>query len=104
MREAVRATSTGDAEEDAVIEMAIRASLKELKKKQDGEPETEALHRAIRASSKEAVQRSAGDEQRPSNTMDDEATYEAELEAAIKESLKIHPALDERLMRGNKGD
>lgn len=50
----VRATSRGNHEEDAAIERAIRASIRELHAHQEAETEQEALDRAIKASIAEA--------------------------------------------------
>lgn len=84
----VSATSRGNAEEDLMIERAIRASVREL---QGSEGSTltgeEALNRAIQASIIEAG-REKSDEQGPDITMtEEEAEQQALLEKAIQASL-----------------
>jgi hypothetical protein len=81
----VAATSRGNAEEDGIIERAIRASVRELQAAEDSKLSSqEALERAIQASIGEASHRpSTG----ASEYTHKDAEYEKELEHAIQESL-----------------
>jgi hypothetical protein len=92
----VAATSRGNAEEDMMIERAIRASVRELQSA--GGPtltDEEALSKAIKASISEAARRrhSEGldgltETEHPGITMtDDDAEHQAALEKAIQASL-----------------
>jgi hypothetical protein len=84
----VAATSRGNADEDLMIERAIRASVWELQSSQESTlTDEEALSRAIQASISEAS-RKRSDEQNPAFAMtDEEAEHQALLEKAIQASL-----------------
>lgn len=83
----VAATSHGDAEQDMMIERAIRASVKELQRAGGNTNDSEALSRAIQASIAKAG-RGRADESPHQITMTDEyEEYQAQLERAIQESM-----------------
>jgi hypothetical protein len=88
----VAATSRGNAEEDGIIERAIRASVRELQAAEDNKLSgQEALERAIQASIGEAGHRpSTG----TSGYTERDAEYERELEAAIQESLSRYHVIE----------
>lgn len=87
----VAATSCGDAEEDMIIERAIRASIAELQKSGDiNLDDSKALDRAIRASVAEASRRLSNEDHEdhgPIIMTDEDMEHEALLEKAIHESL-----------------
>lgn len=91
IHESVAATSRGNAEEDMMIERAIRASVRELQSSQGSNlTDEESLNRAIQASISEAA-RHRSDEQHPGITMtDEEAEHQVLLEQAIQASLAQH--------------
>jgi hypothetical protein len=79
IRESVTSTSTGDPEEDLIIERALRASVRELQAAEDAAAtEEETLLRAIRASVSEA----SSEMQRPPGR-----EYTTNLEQVIRQSL-----------------
>lgn len=84
----VAATSRGNPEEDAMIERAIRASVRELQSSSSSTlSDEEALNRAIQASIASAG-RGPSDEQDHGVAMtDEEAAHQAALEKAIQASL-----------------
>jgi hypothetical protein len=88
IRASVAATSRGNADEDFIIERAIRASVRELQSSQGSTlTDEEALNRAVQASIAEAG-RKRSDEQNPALAMtDEEAEHQASLEKAIQASL-----------------
>jgi hypothetical protein len=89
----VAATSRGNAEEDAMIERAIRASVRELEAAQNSAVnDQEALSRAIQASIAEAGSSRQTNQQGQASgagikMTDTEAEHQAALEKAIQESL-----------------
>jgi hypothetical protein len=85
----VAATSRGNLEEDAMIERAIRASIRELQNAAGSSlSDPEALNRAIQASIAEAGRRrSYEDSGEPITMTDEEAEHQALLEKAIQQSL-----------------
>ena len=83
IKETIAQTSRGNPEEDAMIERAIRASVKELKNTQSPDNHNEAYERAIAASIAESKKNQSAD-----GTHDPK--HEAELEKALKESLAIN--------------
>ena len=86
IRASVAATSRGDADEDAMIERAIRASVKELQNAGGNADNSEALARAIQASIAEAGRRRSN-EDHIITMNDEEAEHQQLLEKAIQESL-----------------
>lgn len=100
----VAATSRGNAEEDLVIERAIRASVRELQSANANMPgaqldDREALDRAIRASIA-----SAGERERNGRGGEEDAEHERALEEAIQRSLSEYrterPREEQSLMLG----
>jgi hypothetical protein len=83
----VAATSRGNADEDMMIERAIRASVKELQKAGGNTNDSEALSRAIQASIAEANRRRSSEGPGPITISDEDAEHQALLEQAIQESL-----------------
>jgi hypothetical protein len=84
----VAATSRGNAEEDMMIERAIRASVKELQKSGSNTNDSDSLNRAIQASIAEASRRRSSANPEPSAITDEEdKKHQALLEKAIQESL-----------------
>ena len=83
----VAATSRGNAEEDMIIERAIRASVRELVSSQGASlSDQEAVNRAIQASIAEAGRRHSSESSTITMT-DEEAEHQAALEKAIQKSL-----------------
>ncbi|KAI9759288.1 MAG: hypothetical protein M4579_002417 [Chaenotheca gracillima] len=81
IRASVASTSTGDPEQDRLIERAIRASVSELMDARTANVDDhEAYERAIRASVMEASREKHGD---------DSEDHEAALERALQESLAL---------------
>ena len=79
----VAATSRGDPDEDAMIERAIRASVRELQNDTGASTSSqEALNRAIQAS----VSAAGHSREQPNPSRDDEE-YQAALERSIRDSL-----------------
>jgi hypothetical protein len=87
IRASVAATSRGNAEEDLMIERAIRASVKELQKAGGSTNDSEALNRAIQASIAEASRRHSNEDPSLINMTDENAEHQVLLEKAIQESL-----------------
>jgi len=86
----VAATSRGNADEDALIERALRASVRELHSAPESAgSDHEALHRAIQASIAEAEvhQREVQSHEANGDRSHNEAEHQAALERAIQESL-----------------
>jgi hypothetical protein len=80
----VAATSRGDPDEDAMIERAIRASVRELQNDTGtATSNKEALNRAIQAS----VSAAGPNTSRASSSVDDNAEYQTVLEKSIRDSL-----------------
>lgn len=79
--DSIRATSTGNTEEDAAIERAIRVSVAELRRRPPGQDESEqsAIERAIKAS---IAEHSKG------RDLDGGAKHDEHLEAAIQSSMR----------------
>jgi hypothetical protein len=96
IKKSVTATSRGNPQEDAIIERALRASVRELQQAQEnGEVEDEAYQRAVAASVLEA-KRARGEltaKDEKSNPMEDAgATDEDDMELtrALTQSLQDH--------------
>lgn len=87
IHESVAATSRGNAEEDMMIERAIRASVKELQKVGGSTNDSEALNRAIQASIAEASRRRSNEDPALMTLTGEDAEHQALLEKAIQESL-----------------
>jgi len=83
----VAATSRGNAEEDMMIERAIRASVRELQKAGGNANDSDALSRAIQASIAEASRRRSSGDPGPITMTDEDEEHQALLEKAIQESL-----------------
>jgi hypothetical protein len=95
----IAATSCGNPEQDAMIERAIRASVRELQNDAGTiASNQEALNRAIRASISEAGQEPG---QRQSTT--DSPDYQAALERSIRDSLASYK-LQSRSKTGQEGN
>lgn len=96
IHDSVAATSRGNPEEDAMIERAIRASVRELQRSQGSQlTSQEALDRAIQASIAEANRGRSAREEHPSQISDEDAEHQALLEKAIQESLALHQSKSE---------
>lgn len=90
IKASVAATSRGNADEDAMIERAIRASVRELYSAQDSSgSDHEAMNRAIQASiaEAEAHRREGQAHGEEFHLSHDEAEHQSALERAIQESL-----------------
>jgi hypothetical protein len=86
IRESVAATSRGNPEEDATIERAIRASVKELQRSGGSNlNEHDAMDRAIQASIAEANRNRAT--ANPAGSSMSDAEFDAILEKSIQQSL-----------------
>lgn len=83
IQHSVALTSKGNPEEDAAIERAIRASLLELQKSNDGNEE-EALRRAVTASAAEASRHQGS------------GGRSEQLEAALHQSIQQRPSFERR--------
>ena len=79
----VAATSRGNAEEDMMIERAIRASVKELQKAGGNANDSDVLNRAIQASIAEANRRLSSADPGPITMTNDDEEHQALLEKAI---------------------
>jgi len=102
IKASVAATSRGNADEDAMIERAIRASVRELYSAQESSgSDHDALNRAIQASIAEAeahrreAQQLSSPHDEKRELSEEEAEHQAALERAIQESLlqyqlKVH--------------
>ena len=89
IRASVAATSRGNAEEDQMIERAIRASVKELHLASKEVDRTEAIRRAIQASVSEATNaRNEDHSEIPSSRMNKRGDHEKELAAALQRSME----------------
>ncbi|RDW73139.1 putative glucosyl glucuronosyl protein [Coleophoma cylindrospora] len=108
IRASVAATSRGDAEEDSMIERAIRASVRELQKASGSSlSDSEALQQAIRASIDESSRgrpEGIATEARPITMTDEEAEHQAMLEQAIQQSLREHQISDPVASRSQETD
>ena len=88
IRESVDATSTGNAEEDEMIENAIRASVAELQKASVEGNNQDAMHRAIQASVAEAKRsRSQQSKEWHGSSSHIGSDHDRELEAALRMSM-----------------
>lgn len=86
---AVAATSRGNAEEDAMIERAIRATVTELQNAAKDGDSGDAIQRAIQASVAEAAQTRQDKRSTPTAAGSDEAgDYDEQLKAALQRSLQ----------------
>ena len=93
IQKSVTTTSRGDPEEDAMIERALRASVKELRNSQapSGEHDDEAYQRAVKASIEEAKKsRAEKSSQQPGVVSQGADDHDAELHRALTDSLKEH--------------
>lgn len=94
IRESVDATSTGNPEEDEMIEKAIRASVAELQKASMEGDDQDAMRRAIQASIADAkraqCQQSRGGPGSPSSVGSD---HHRELEATLQKSMHGHDGI-----------
>ena len=96
IQKSVSATSRGNPQEDAIIERALRASVRELQQAQEnGEIEDEAYQRAVAASVSEASRArgelTAKDEKaNPMESAGPTAEDDAELTRALTQSLQDH--------------
>jgi DNA-directed RNA polymerase subunit L len=91
IHDSVAATSRGNAEEDIMIERAIRASVRELQSSfRSDVSDPEALNRAIQASIAEAGRGRSENAIHPIQMTDEEAEHQALLEKALQESLAIY--------------
>ena len=89
IKESVLATSTGNPEEDHMIEQAIRASIAELRQA-SGKGNDNILHEAIRASTSEADRARAGVDKTDDGSMPESTADKEQIKAAIQLSLKNH--------------
>ena len=93
----VAATSRGNAEEDQMIERAIRASVLELQLASNEGDNNEAIQRAIQASVAEAAQARSEDHSKPRPTaLDGAGDHKKEFAAALQHSVQRNQQLDER--------
>ncbi|MCJ1396440.1 hypothetical protein MMC18_009330 [Xylographa bjoerkii] len=89
IRQSVEATSTGNTEEDRMIEKAIRASVAELRKTSIEGNDNEALERAIQASLRQANQARSFKEPTSSSALPTNSTEDdVELEKALRLSMQ----------------
>lgn len=86
IRQSVTATSTGNLEEDEMIEKAIRASVAELRRASKEDNENDTIERAIQASISQAkrTQSTEDSSDRPKSGGD----HDAELEEALRLSMQ----------------
>ena len=89
---AVAATSRGNAEEDALIEKAIRASVQELHNASKEGDDKAAVHRAIQASVAEAARHrgQSSKDAEAENGSEDAVHHDKDLEAALHQSMQEH--------------
>ena len=88
IQQSIAATSKGNAEEDAAIERAIRASVLELRRASSDDDHEQALQRAVQASVAEAS--------RTQNTHHSSHAHPKQLEAALHQSIQQRPAFQRR--------
>ena len=88
IRQSVEATSTGDTEEDRIIESAIRASIAELQKAPTEDSDSEALGRAIQASHLQAKQTRSHQTPSPSKVPTTTTEHDEDLERALRTSMQ----------------
>ncbi|KAL8813316.1 MAG: hypothetical protein Q9200_000337 [Gallowayella weberi] len=86
IQQSVRATSNGDAQQDAMIERAIRASVMELRAAAKNSNKSQAIQRAIQASVAEAGRaRNATSSSNESASTD----HDDELQSALQQSMSF---------------
>lgn len=90
INQSIAATSRGNEEEDAMIEKAIRASVKELQSASQEGDDRDAIQRAIQASVAEAAKARGG--KGPADGLDGASDHNRELEAALHRSITEHHA------------
>ena len=96
IRQSVEATSTGNAEEDSMIEKAIRASVVELRQASTEGNESDALERAIQASLQQANQARSHNEPASSSTLPTRTTeHDEEIEKALRISMQNHDSVND---------
>ncbi|MCJ1438511.1 hypothetical protein MMC27_007901 [Xylographa pallens] len=88
IRQSVEATSTGNNEEDRMIERAIRASVAELQKASTEGSDGEALERVIQASLRQAKQARSHQNPTPSTMPTNTTEHDEDLERALRTSMQ----------------
>jgi hypothetical protein len=101
IQESVSATSRGNAEEDAMIERAIRASVAELRRAAKEDDERNAIQRAIQASVAESNRSGSKPAQ---DGLQIPSEHDQQLEEALRQSMHEHDGTAEQLHLSHSWD